>query len=383
MLGQIFRSASWASGSFLNQIKMKIRIILLVCLIGVEIAGYAQKTKTENVILITLDGMRWQEIFNGADSSFMKQQQHLKDGKLKEKFWRNDIAERRKALLPFFWTTIAAKGQLYGNRAVGSNVDVTNNQLFSYPGYNELLTGHADNERVHSNDKFYNPNKNVLEFINAQAGFKSKVAAFTSWDVFPYIINDKRSGVFVSTGWEPIKDSKPNDRELMLNQLTKSLPNPLGDVRLDAFTFYYGLEYMKKNKPRVMYFAFDETDDFAHGGEYGAYLNAAHYTDRFLSELWDYLQSEPAYKNKTTIIVTCDHGRGADAEGWKHHGQKVPEASQIWFAFLGPDTPAGGEMKNTPPLYQNQIAQTIAALLGLDYTNEAKPGEAIASATRK
>jgi hypothetical protein len=356
---------------------MKNQILILVCFIAGSYASYAQKTKTENVILITLDGMRWQEIFNGADSSFMKQQQHLKDGKLKEKFWRNDVSERRKTLLPFFWTTIAAKGQLYGNRAIGSNVDVTNNQLFSYPGYNELLTGHADNERVHSNDKFYNPNKNVLEFINAQAGFKGKVAAFTSWDVFPYIINDKRSGVFVSTGWEPIKDSKPNDRELMLNQLTKSLPNPLSDVRLDAFTFYYGLEYMKKNKPRVMYFAFDETDDFAHGGEYGAYLNSAHYTDRFLSELWDYVQSEPSYKNKTTIIITCDHGRGADAEGWKHHGQKVPEASQIWFAFLGPDTPAGGEMKNTSQLYQSQIAQTIASLLGLNFVNDSKPGDPI------
>lgn len=362
---------------------MKNKIILLVFLSATSAVSFAQKTKTENVILITLDGMRWQEIFNGADSSFMKQQQHLKDGKLKQKYWRSDLTERRKALLPFFWTTIAEKGQLYGNRALGSKVDVTNNQLFSYPGYNELLTGHADNERVHSNDKFYNPNKNVLEFINAQPAFKGKVGAFTSWDVFPYIINDKRSGVFVSTGWEPVKDAKLNDREKMMNQLTQSLPNPLGDVRLDAFTFYYGMEYMKKNKPRVMYFAFDETDDFAHGGEYGAYLNAAHYTDRFISELWDYLQSEPTYKNKTTIIITCDHGRGNDSEGWRHHGQKVPEASQIWFAFLGPDTPANGEMKNSPQLYQNQIAKTIATLLGVEFTSEPKPGDVISSILKK
>lgn len=362
---------------------MKKLYILTVALTLFTVAGQAQqKNKTENVILITLDGMRWQEVFNGADSALMKQQQHLKDSKLKEKYWRNDLAERRKALLPFFWNTIAVKGQLYGNRAFNSKVDVTNNQLFSYPGYNELLTGSADNERVHSNDKFYNPNKNVLEFINAQPSFKGKVAAFTSWDVFPFIINDKRSGVFVSTGWQPIEDKKLTEREVMMNQLTQSLPNPLGDVRLDAFTFYYGLEYMKKNKPRVMYFAFDETDDFAHQGEYGAYLNAAHYIDRFVSELWDYLQSDPLYKNKTTIIITCDHGRGNDAEGWKHHGQKVPEASQIWFAFLGPDTSPGGEMKNVPPLYQNQIAKTIATLLGLHYTNDSKVGDGIISTSK-
>ncbi|MFM7852591.1 MAG: alkaline phosphatase family protein [Flammeovirgaceae bacterium] len=365
---------------------MRPKIIFTLCIVASNVIGIAnaqQKTNTEKVILITLDGMRWQEIFNGADSSLMKQQQYLKDGKLKEKFWRNDLTERRKALLPFFWTTIATKGQLYGNRALNSKVDVTNNQLFSYPGYNELLTGSADNERVHSNDKFYNPNKNVLEFINAQPTFKNKVAAFTSWDVFPYIINDKRSGVYVSTGWEPIKAAKLTEREQMMNQLTQSLPNPLGDVRLDAFTFYYGMEYMKRNKPRVMYFAFDETDDFAHSGEYGAYLNAAHYTDRFLNELWEYLQTEPQYKNKTTIIITCDHGRGNDAEGWKHHGQKVPEASQIWFAFLGPDTLPHGEMRQTTQLYQNQIAKTVASFLGLSYKNDVKSGDVISTAVEK
>jgi hypothetical protein len=341
-----------------------------------------QKTKTENVILITLDGMRWQEVFNGADSAFMRQQQHLKDGKLKEKYWRNELTERRKALFPFFWNTIATQGQLYGNRAIGSKVDITNNQLFSYPGYNEILTGRADNERIHSNDKIYNPNKNVLEYFNSLPAFKNKVAAFTSWDVFPYIINDKRSGVFVSTGWEPIKDTNLTDREKMMNQLSQSLPNPLGDVRLDAFTFYYGMEYIKKNKPRVMYFAFDETDDFAHGGEYAAYLNSANYTDRFIGELWSYIQSDPTYKNKTTIIITCDHGRGADAEGWKHHGQKIPEATQIWFAFLGPDTPALGEVKSGQ-FYQNQIAKTLAVLLGQSYEGEGKVGDVIESVIKK
>jgi hypothetical protein len=334
-----------------------------------------QKLKTENVVLITLDGFRWQELFNGADSSFMKQQQHLKDPQLKEKFWRNELSERRKALFPFIWNTIGTQGQLYGNRASGCKVNVTNNQWFSYPGYNEILTGKADDERVHSNDKFYNPNTNVLEFINGQPAFKNKVAAFTSWDVFPYIINDKRSGVYVSTGVEAVKSDKLTEKEKMLNQLILSVPNPLGDVRLDAFTFYYGLEYMKKSKPRVIYFAFDETDDFAHGGEYGAYLNSAHYTDRFLNELWNYLQSDASYKGKTTLIITTDHGRGTSAEDWKHHGQKIANADQIWLAVLGPDTPALGEVKEEKQLYQSQVAGTVASFLGLVF----KPSNTVQS----
>ncbi|HEX5171816.1 MAG TPA: alkaline phosphatase family protein [Cyclobacteriaceae bacterium] len=358
--------------------------LFLTILMVVSAYGYSQtKNKTENVVLVTLDGFRWQEVFNGADSVLMKQQQHMKDNNLKSKYWRDDVSERRKALLPFFWNTMATDGQLYGNRPLGSKVNVTNQMWFSYPGYNEILTGHADDERINSNDKNYNPNKNVLEFINSQPDFKGKVAAFTSWDCFPYIINDKRSGVFVSAGLTEAKGDKLTERERMLNQTLNAIPNPLGDVRLDAYTFYYGMEYMKKNKPRVMYFSFDETDDFAHGGEYAAYLNAANYTDRFIGELWNYLQTDPQYKDKTTMIVTCDHGRGITEEEWKHHGKKIEHASEIWFAVIGPDTVPVGEMKGESQHYQNQIAKTIAALLDMDYTNGSHVGDTLTSAIRK
>lgn len=335
------------------------------------------KLKTENVVLITLDGFRWQELFKGADSVYMKQQVFLKDAAVKDKYWREDLAERRKALLPFFWNTIAVKGQLYGNRDLGANVNVSNKMWFSYPGYNEILTGVADDGRINSNDKNYNPNLNVLEFLNSQSKYKGRVAAFTSWDCFPYIINDKRNGIFVSAGLTGATGTKLNDKEIIMNQLLTTLPNPLGDVRLDAFTFYLGMEYLKKNKPNVLYFAFDETDDFAHAGEYAAYLNAANYTDQFISELWDYLQSTPQYRDKTTIIITTDHGRGTNAEDWKHHGIKISDADQIWIAILGPDTRPLGEIKKSGQVYQNQVAKTLAAFLSLDYVNSSKEGHVI------
>jgi bisphosphoglycerate-independent phosphoglycerate mutase (AlkP superfamily) len=143
------------------------------------------------------------------------------------------------------------------------------------------------------------------------------------------------------------------------------------------------MEYIKKNKPKVMYFAFDETDDFAHGGEYAAYLNSAHYTDRFISELWSYLQSDPQYKNKTTLIITSDHGRGNNAEDWKDHGQKVPVADQIWLAMIGPDTAPIGEAKTEQQLYQNQIAPTIGSLLGLDFSGDKQKGPILSTAIGK
>jgi hypothetical protein len=338
--------------------------------------------KTENVILVTLDGFRWQEMFSGADEALLDQQKYLKDATLKEKFWRADPTERRRLLLPFFWNTVAVEGQLYGNRNAGSKVDVRNTMLFSYPGYNEILSGKADDVVINSNDKNYNPNETVLEFVNKQNAFKGKVAAFASWDVFPFIINDKRSEIFVSTGVAPVSGPNLTERERMMNDMIMRLPNPIAGIRLDAFTFYYGMEYLKKRRPRVMYFAFDETDDFAHQGEYAAYLNSAHHTDGFLAELWKFIQSDPKYRERTTLIITTDHGRGTTAETWKHHSKDYPEASQIWLAFLGPDTPPLGESKNNSQLHQDQVAATLAAFLGLRF-DESGHGKVISSALRK
>ena len=297
--------------------------------------------------------------------------------KLKRNFGEKILAKDERHCFLFSGTPWQQKANFTEIVTLGCKVNVSNNQWFSYPGYSEILTGQADNERIHSNDKIYNPNTNVLEFINSQKAFSGKVAAFSSWDVFPYIINDKRSGVMVSGGLVEAKGNNLTEREKTMNQIMMRIPNPLGDVRLDAFTFYYGLEYMKKNKPRVMYFAFDETDDFAHAGEYAAYLNSAHNTDRFIEELWNFIQSDPAYKNKTTMILTCDHGRGTNAEDWKHHGIKINAADQIWMGVIGPDTPAKGEVKGECQYYQNQVAQTMAAFLGLQFKSEKTIGEAM------
>ena len=49
--------------------------------------------------------------------------------------------------MPFLWTTIETKGKLIGNRDLLSHMNVTNQMWFSYPGYNELLSGQADDVR--------------------------------------------------------------------------------------------------------------------------------------------------------------------------------------------------------------------------------------------
>ncbi len=354
------------------------KMVVLCLLLAMVVSASAQKTKTENVILVTLDGMRWQEIFSGAQPAFLRDKTLLEDtNQFVLRYDGSSDTERRKKLLPFIWSTLATQGQLLGNRKAGCKVNTMNKMWFSYPGYNEMLCGFADDMKINSNDPIDNPNLNVLEYMQTQPAFKGKVAAFTSWETFPWIINSKRNGIPVNAGWMETA-TRPTPKEQLLNALSTQLPRVSGDTRLDAITFHYAIEYLKRAAPRVLYISFDETDHFAHGGKYDDYLTSAHYTDVFLQELWQYVQSTPQYMNKTTLIITTDHGRGTSAEGWKHHGSKVDEADQIWMAFLGPDTPPLGELKEPGQFYQAQIAATMAALLGLDYTKyEPKAAPAI------
>ena len=330
--------------------------------------GKAQQKLSENIIIVTLDGYRWQEVFRGADSELINNPEFSFDtAELKKKYWAENIDERRKKLMPFFWNTIVMQGQLHGNRNYGSNVNVKNRYWFSYPGYNEIFSGNPDT-MVNSNDKILNKNITVLEFLNNQPKFKNKVAAFTSWDVFDAILNEPRSGLMVSSGIDPVKIKSPEFK--LLNEMQTHTPMPLGEsVRPDFLTYYFAKEYIRATKPKVLYIAFDETDDYAHGGRYDYYLDAAHMQDSWISDLWSMVQSMPEYKNKTTLLILCDHGRGDKVKKeWTSHGEKIEGADQIWLAALGVGIRPEGEVRKDEQLYQAQIAQTIAHLLGLNFS---------------
>ena len=172
---------------------MKKPVSVFIALLIIQIS-FAQK-KTENLVIVTLDGMRWQEVFKGVDSAIIVNKNFTSDSDhIVKTFWSDDINERRKKLFPFLWTTVANEGTLFGNRTKGCEVNNANKYWFSYPGYNEIFTGYPDTA-VNSNDKIANKNVNALEFINKQKGYVGKVAAFSTWDVFPYILNKWRSGI--------------------------------------------------------------------------------------------------------------------------------------------------------------------------------------------
>ena len=158
------------------------------------------------------------------------------------------------------------------------------------------------------------------------------------------------------------------------------LPSPWPHVRFDSFTYRFAKHNLLKNKPKLTYIAFGETDDFAHDGHYDHYLYAAKRTDQYLADLWKTIQSTQGYKNNTVMLIVTDHGRGATAADWQHHASAqaatgylaslkdfkkgILGSEQIWLAAIGPDIMASGITATPYEVKQNQVAATILTILG-------------------
>ena len=329
-----------------------------------------------NVFVITIDGLRWQELFNGADRQIIESEKYVADrGIMKEMYWDKDTSERRKMLMPFFWNVLAKRGQIYGNRNHGNKMNVTNRYKFSYPGYSEMFTGFADRKFV-PNTPVLNCNTNIFEFLNHQQEFKNKVAAFTSWNIFPFILNEKRSSFTVNSGYQDNNDIADSSLSKVINQLQNDIAHK-GSTRYDELTFLTAREYIRNEHPRVALIAFGEADEFAHHGQYDRYLQSISNTDRMIAELWYYVQSDPFYRNNTTFLITTDHGRGNKAGTWTDHLFLIKGSREIWMAVIGPNIQPLGEMKSKDLWYQKQVAATIANLLNKSFVCEHAVGAPI------
>jgi hypothetical protein len=374
-------------------IKHCLQQFLLILFSSFSLAAHAQentKSKAPNLIIITTDGLRWQEVFNGMDFALAnhKKFNHGDSAYLYNKYGSISVSERQTKLLPFFWQSMAKKGLLFGNRFKENKVDVANSYWFSYPGYNEIFTGNPDTA-INSNNYPPNPYQNVLAFLQTQKSYQNKVIAFGAWDAYNRILNEAASGFPVINAFENLSSIVKDPQTKMLEDMLQNSYKPFKEVEcLDVFTHQQAKYYLTTQRPKVMYISYGETDEWAHEGNYSAYLDAAHQVDRWVADLWQWVQSTPGYKDNTYLLITTDHGRGF-GDAWTDHGADVKGASSIWFGLMGPENNSNlskiaaamqskmGEQTANQQLYQKQLATTMAKLLGLQFAPAHPVGNAI------
>lgn len=311
---------------------------------------------TENLIVITVDGLRWQEIFGVEDV-----------------FDRN------------YLTTV---GDLYGDRNQGNLVNVANSTQISYPGYHELFTGNTS--VIINNAPTLNPHETVFEFINEQSGFENKdVQVVGLWtrmrevfrvalpssifpvltpaqldtenrviDIMPYLLSTADIDIYTEA-FEEVKTEALS--------MASSLNSPAGDIEGELLLYLIGKKSLEKINPRVMYMQFSATDSEAHAGRWDGYINSAKNNGIFIKNLVNFVNTHPNYAGKTTILITTDHGRGTT--NWVAHGGNISGSDQTWFVMINPTTITnGGGIVNSPKQYfTKEMSQTMANILGLTY----------------
>ena len=332
-------------------------------------ASLAEAQRTQNLVLVTADGLRWQEVFRGAEDVLLADEQAgMKDAaELRRRFGTGGPSQRRARLMPFLWEVVARKGALFGNRDRGGEVVMRNPHRFSYPCYAELLTGRPQ-EAVTSNELRPNPSPTVLELLRRHWRLRrEQVALFGSWEVFAGIGAHEPESIFINAGYRSVELTGASARLRELSRIQFELLTPWRGVRHDYITFEMALEYLRTVRPRVLYVALGETDDWAHDRRYDRYLETAHYFDQCLRRLWEALEGEAQYRGRTTMLVATDHGRGQTREDWVRHGAAVEGSQYVWLAAVGAGVQPLGETGADQRLTLSDLAPTLLELAGADY----------------
>ncbi len=349
---------------------MKKLLVLFLLSSLFNLNSIAQNSDKPRVILITTDGVRWQDLFYGIDTSIAKNKYFTenKSEELLKKYYDVDYKISRKKIMPFFYSELVKNGELHGNRKLGSKLNVANPYWFSYPGYSEILTGQVDT-LINSNDYPPNPHINFFEHLNTLPDYKGKVAAFGAWNAFDRILNEERSGLPITDGFDKYSDISDTENAKLLTNMSENSFRIWGDAEIqDVFIHYQAMDYLKNKKPMAIYISYGETDEFAHEGNYFHYIDALNHFDTYVKEIWDFVQATPGYKNNTIILITTDHGRGdADKNQWTSHGQSVIDSHETWYAIMGRSISPLGEVNFEEQGYSKELIHRLAKLIDVEF----------------
>jgi len=322
-----------------------------------------------NLVLVTLDGVRVQEFFGGLDEALAQRDaldEYSEIALARERYDADSPQARRLKLWPSLWGRLAPLGQVLGNPALGNTVQVQNKVAWSSPGYVEMLTG-APRAEVVDNTLVHYPYITALEYAHQALGLEfQQTALIGAWDGFNTAAAS-RPDAFLMVGSHAGVPAPFSTPEMDLVAGLRANVLGLWEEGSDQWlTWAMARDYLRARQPRILWLALGSSDDWAHADRYDRYLEALHQQDRIIGELWDLLQSIGAYRDRTTLLVTTDHGRGRSGEDWAEHDIAIPGSSDIWLFAIGPDTPAAGESGRPGTSYQGQLAATLLEALGLD-----------------
>ncbi len=313
----------------------------------------AETPRDGRVVLITIDGARWQDVFQGSDPGFS-----------------GAPSIPPEQIMPRAHALVATRGVALGAPIDGcATVHTAGASNMSLPGYTEIFTGHAS----HCLD---NACSQVAETVLDEAARDGQVsvASIGSWETLSRAVSNGTTGVAVGVGrdWSlPVSGHLAD----LVDAGRKADPYPGIDLyRPDAATAAIALEYFRLNKPALFHIGLGDTDEYGHRSNYGAYLTALSQADSLIGAVADILDTMGEDGAKTTVIVTPDHGRNSD---FRDHGVFRPESGRTFILAFGGRVAVQGIACPSRDYTLADIAPTIRVLMGLPQDRADGAGRAI------
>jgi hypothetical protein len=286
----------------------------------------------ENVVLITIDGVRWQEVFRGVDAAYAE-----------EALMPHSAVVPPARLVPNMHRLFFEGGTALGDPGLPGGFFASGPHYVSLPGYVELMSG-ATSECTR-NDCMPALGTTLPEEVSyALAAGPGQVAIFASWEVIARVSSGERPDVLVVAGSSEGAEAP-------------AYPGH-GAYQADRQTRFQAIRYLLERRPRFLWVSLGDTDEWAHRRDYRNYLVALRGADAFVGEVAAHLDEMGDYGKSTALFVTTDHGRGA---GFADHGED--ESSNVWLLARGPGLPPRGSVGTGDTRYLRDVAPTIRSLL--------------------
>jgi hypothetical protein len=326
---------------------------------------------SRTVILVALDGVRWQEVFGGADP-VLADRHHLAPEE------RVDQAH----LVPNLARLMLQDGAAVGAPGKDSPMEASGPNFVSLPGYMEMLTGRSDSGCT--NNQCARVTLPTVADDVAGIGL-GEAAVISSWPVIENAAASAPENVVASAGRHGGGQSRralsEDARVAPLLGAAARTPSPVGDTdfRRDADTGEVALAVLAAREPAFLFVGLGEPDEYGHRDDYRGYLDAIHRDDAIVGRIAEQVRARNLAGHPTTLLVTTDHGR---AFGFTSHGKEHPESARVWMVASGAGVEARGFVRSPRVRHLADVGQTVRVLLGIEPSRAGAPGAALSELAR-
>lgn len=261
-----------------------------------------------------------------------------------------------------------ARPEFAGTGALEFPLRVSTSSAVSLPGYRAIFTGEFESRCEHNYGCGNIDRETLIDRLVDQGVPEERLGAFASWAGLDLALESKPRAFRMVNG--KISGASGKLSRELLDRLHSTATTALSDLPewgsaiRDEYTRSMAMDFIRTQSPQFFYVGLLDTDEWAHRKDQRRYHEAHEQSVAWIGELRKTLAAMGDYGRDTTIIVSTDHGRGR----WPFfsgHGKGIAHSFQSWAQVYLPATKQGLATEGAIELReQTDLRPLIERILG-------------------